>query len=232
MVKPRRSRRLFWADVLLFSPRGTCVPVGDGACCRCLGSIFKRYLGRTLRRRRRLRHRSQVFSPSLLLSFYMRLSDGGAGTARRRAVLSSDLSVSFAGRRALVSYGSWWVGTRVPPRWLRHVVMLGIFIVVTAAGVLPRGPGASGCCPSVSSTFSLSFGTGRTMRMRFRTRLAPRTKTSRFKAIYQPKWSALVPLYSFTQRRASRKYRQPAMDFRCRQMLAPSLLSVTHWLRG
>ncbi len=42
--------------------------------------------------------------------------------------------------RALVRYGSWWVGTRVRRRWRRHATMLAIFIVVTAGGVLAPWP--------------------------------------------------------------------------------------------
>jgi tetratricopeptide (TPR) repeat protein len=37
---------------------------------------------------------------------------------------------------ALVRYGSWWVGTRVPRPWPRHGVTLSIFIVIAACGAL------------------------------------------------------------------------------------------------
>src|SRR6202050_606572 len=42
--------------------------------------------------------------------------------------------------RYLVRYGSWWVGTRVSSRWLRHVLMLSIFIIVAAGGILAPWP--------------------------------------------------------------------------------------------
>ena len=38
--------------------------------------------------------------------------------------------------RALVRYGSWWAGTRVPRPWPRHALTLGIFILVAVCGAL------------------------------------------------------------------------------------------------
>jgi tetratricopeptide (TPR) repeat protein len=83
---------------------------------------------------------SSLFTAAIASGLYALFRRWRGRSARFSRSLEAFIAFLRNGDRALVRYGSWWVGTRVASPWPRRGVTLGVFVIVAVCGALLPWP--------------------------------------------------------------------------------------------